>query len=345
MKTTTDKAAPRQPDPRRIIEMASAFYDSCVLFSASDANVFGCLAQRSSADAQTVARDCGLDERATRLLLDACVALGLLSKAGENYANTPDTAIFLTPGSPADMRGALRYNRDVYPAWGQLPHMLKAGGPVERPEIHLGQDPERTRAFVMAMHGRAMAIGRAVVPMLALDEHDRILDLGGGSGAYAILAAQRAAGIHCTLIDLPAVVAIAGDLIEQAGLADRIEYVAGDYHDTAYPAGMDAIHLFGVLHQESPDAIAGILAKAYAALKPGGCIRILDMMTDATRTAPRFSALFAVNMALTTEHGWVFSDADLRAWCETAGFVDFDCRPVPPPMPHWLATAQKPMGH
>jgi hypothetical protein len=68
----------------------------------------------------------------------------------------------------------------------------------------------------------------------------------------------------------------------------------------------------------------------------------MDLMTDATRTRPAFSALFALNMALTAEHGWVFSDADLRGWLERAGFVDVAIGPLPPPMPHWLATARKP---
>jgi len=68
----------------------------------------------------------------------------------------------------------------------------------------------------------------------------------------------------------------------------------------------------------------------------------MDMMTDSTHTKPQFSALFAVNMALTTDSGWVFSDSELRGWIEKAGFVNFSVRPLPSPMPHWLAGARKP---
>lgn len=330
------------PDPRPIIDMASAFYQSCILFSASDLGLFACLETTGGATAPDVARECGLAERETRLLLDACVALGLLDKQGERYRNTREASLFLVPGSPGDMTGALRYNRDVYPAWGRLTSLVREGGPVEKPEIHLGEDPARTRAFVLAMHGRAMAIGRSVVPMLGLGDADRVLDLGGGSGAYAMLAVHSKPKLRCTVVDLPAVAAIARELVADAGLSERVDCLAGDYRTFDYPSDMDGVHLFGVLHQESPEAIAGILAKAFAALKPGGRLRVLDMMTDQSRCHPQFSALFAVNMALTTDNGWVFSDADLRQWCEQAGFVDFACRPVPPPMPHWLATARKP---
>jgi hypothetical protein len=96
------------------------------------------------------------------------------------------------------------------------------------------------------------------------------------------------------------------------------------------------------LHQESPAAIRDLIRRAYLSLAPGGVIYVMDMMTDATHTAPAFSALFAVTMALTTADGWVFSDMELRGWMEGAGFTDVAVRPLPPPMPHWLAGARKP---
>ncbi len=104
---------------------------------------------------------------------------------------------------------------------------------------------------------------------------------------------------------------------------------------------MDAVTIFGALHQESPDAIRDILRRAWAALAPGGRIFILDLMTDTTHTQTVFSALFAVNMALTTENGWVFSDAEITGWLTEAGFSSCAVKPVPQPMPHWLATARK----
>ena len=67
----------------------------------------------------------------------------------------------------------------------------------------------------------------------------------------------------------------------------------------------------------------------------------MDMMTDASGTAPEFSALFALNMALTTDNGWVFSDAALQGWLAQAGFGGFRLTKLPAPMPHWLASAVK----
>lgn len=325
------------------MEMANAFHASCVLFTASDAGIFTTLSKLEAADTGTLASACSMSTRGARLLLDACVALGLLDKRDDGtYRNTPESAAFLVDGAPGNLRRALRYNQDVYTAWGRLDDFARTGRPVESPSLHLGDDPARTRRFVMAMHGRAMAIGQAVVPHLKLDTARTVLDIGGGSGAYSILMARRFPALCCRVIDLPAVVAIARDCVADAGLSDRIDCLAGDYHHTPLPADGDAAVLFGMLHQESPNAIVDLLRRVHAVLTPGSILHVLDMMTDASRCRPRFSALFALNMALTTENGWVFSDRELEDWTRAAGFVDFDCRPLPPPMPHWLATARKP---
>jgi SAM-dependent methyltransferase len=328
-------------NPSRIVEMASAFYESSVLFAASDLGIFGKLADLGEAGADAVAAACGLDLRGTRLLLDACAALGLLIKSGDLYRNSPETAAFLVPGSADDLSGAIRYNRDVYGAWGKLKEMVRIGAPVERPELHLGKDPERTRTFVLAMHGRALGIGRAVVPLLDLAGRKKILDVGGGPGTYSTLIAQAFPGVECTVVDLPEVISVADELIIRAGAQNTVRTLGGDYHLTPFPAGQDAVLFFGVLHQESPEAIRALLSRAFQAMAAGGVLYVLDMMTDASHTQPKFSALFGLNMALTTPHGWVFSEDELKEWSLEAGFTDFVCRPLPPPMPHWLASARK----
>lgn len=327
--------------PDRIIDMASAFYESCVLFAASDLGIFARLAAVGHADADSLAGDLQLDKRGARLLLDACVALELLTKEGTLYSNTPESLAFLVPGAPGDLSAAIRYNRDVYPAWGKLGTFVRNGTPVERPECHLGQDPERTRTFVLSMHHRALAIGRAVLGELNLAGCRTLLDVGGGPGTYSVLISRKYPDIRCTVLDLPDVVKVADELIREQGCSERVTTLAGDYRTIDFPPGNDVINFFGMFHQESPESIRALLGKAHAALNPGGIVNVMDMMTDSTHTQPRFSALFAVNMALTTEHGWVFAESELTGWMQDAGFGDCRVKPLPPPMPHWFATARK----
>ena len=192
------------------------------------------------------------------------------------------------------------------------------------------------------MRGRALAIGRGVVPMLDFAGCTKLLDLAGGPGTYAELIAKANPEISVVTVDVPAVSAVARDCVAEAGLSDRIECRAGDYHTDEYEAeAYDAVTIFGALHQESPEQICDILTRANRALKPGGRIFILDMMTDRTHTVPAFSALFAVNMALTTQNGWVFSDEELKSWLTMTGFEPGEAHPVPPPMPHWVLSAVK----
>ena len=312
-----------------IVDLASAYYGSAVLFAALDCDVF----------AQVEAGTFDAAPRGMRLLADACVAEGLLEKRDGVYFNTPAGKAALVPGGPADLTKAIRYNRDVYPAWGRLAELARTGRPVEPPEIHLGEDAARTKAFAASMFGRAMGIGRGIVPLLGKLE-GRVLDLAGGPGAYAILMAQANPQSTYVTVDLPAISAEAAGYVAQFGLAGRIECRAGDYHADEYEAAAyDVVTIFGALHQESPAQIVDILKRAHRALRPGGRIFVLDMMTDATHTAPKFSALFAVNMALTTENGWVFADTELKEWLREAGFRPGETRPVPPPMPHWLVDA------
>lgn len=327
--------------PDRIIQIANAFYESCVLLTASELNIFGKLAELSMADSATLARELGMNERGMRLLLDACVAIGLLEKQGALYKNTPESASFLVPGSPANLSEALQYNRDVYSLWGRLKEFVRTGQPVEKPEIHLGEDVQRTRNFVMAMHSRALAMGQLALSVIELSNRKQLLDVGGGPGTYSMLLAKQYPLLKCTVLDLPKIVEVAGELIKEWGLSERINILPGDYHTTTFPKGNDVVLFFGVLHQETPDSIRLLLRKAYESMVSGGIIYVMDMMTDSSHTSPKFSALFAVNMALTAEHGWVFADSELEEWCIEAGFNEFKVTSLPPPAPHWLASARK----
>ncbi len=294
--------------PGLIVDLANAFFGSCILFTASDVGVFRRLAEQDGMDSASLARDLQQSERGMRALMDASVAVGLLLKNGERYSLTPAARKFLTPGSPADLSGALRYNRDVYSAWGRLAEFVRTGQPVERPELHLGEDRERTRAFVMAMHDKAVGMGRAILPWLDLAGRKRLLDVGGGPGTIAVLIAQAFPEIHCTVLDLPAVVDVAAGINRAARRYRACRYPGGRLSHHAIPFRPRRPQL---LRHAAPGIARGHpqpdRQSATQRLEPGGVIHVMDMMTDDSHTQPPFSAIFALTMGLTTQYGWVFS--------------------------------------
>lgn len=333
---------PPQSSPGRIMDMANAFQSSAVLLTATELGLFRQLAATPDASVEAMAQALLLNVRAARMLLDSCCALGLIVKTDAAlYRNSPEAGAFLVPGQPGDISKALMYNRSIYPMWGQLGQFVRSGAPVQPPQTHLGQSPEATRGFVMAMYGRAMAMAPAIIPHLNLQGKQRLLDLACGPGVFSVMAATQNPELCCTLLDLPPILDVTEGLIAQAPCQQRLTLLRGDYHHTPFPGDMDVVTIFGALHQESEADIVSILTRAYGALKPGGVVYVLDMMTDSSRTQPTFSTLFSLTMALTTSNGWVFSDTDLNGWMKQAGFVHFSCKALPAPLPHWLAMATK----
>ena len=91
-------------------------------------------------------------------------------------------------------------------------------------------------------------VAAALAAAVDLPAGSRVLDVGGGSGVYAIGLVERFPGLRATVLESPPVDAIAARTIREAGLVPRIDVVAADMFAVAWPAGHD-VHLFSnVLH-------------------------------------------------------------------------------------------------
>lgn len=332
-------------DLANLMRLTTACWESAVLATACELDLFDVL-EEGARTAEEVAMQARADRRATRMLLEACTALGLLTRHTDGdvprYASAPLAARYLTRSSPTCMLDAVRWALAQYPIWGQLTQSVRSGQPAVSPQGHLGGDPERTRAFVMAMHQRALGMARGIVPFLPMDGVQELLDAGGGSGALACLLAEQYPSLRVTVLDLPPVVAIADTLIAQRGLSDRVRTRAGDATQEDYGVNaFDAVLFFGVLHQMAPETIQILLERAGRALRPGGQVLICDLMTDDAGDHPPLVALFALQMLLTSHRGDVFSVHDAARWLEQAGFERIAGQALPPPLPYTLLRAQR----
>ena len=141
-----------------IVDLASAFYGSAVLFAALDAGVFAAIekAGGETADLPALAAATGASERGLRMLLDACVAVGILAKdpATGAWRNTQAGRLALVPGAPADLSRAIAYNRDVYPAWGRLGQFVRTHASVFVEVTPVDGPRDDEVAFIIHRDGR-----------------------------------------------------------------------------------------------------------------------------------------------------------------------------------------------
>lgn len=329
-----------RPDPGFLMKLSTAYWDSQTLLTANRVGLFGLLAE-SPLGVDAIAGRLGTQPRPTLLLLNACVGLGLLEKDGERFRNSAASQSFLVPGRPGYLGTAFRYSDNLYGTWGQLETALREGRPPMPPAQYLGDDRQLTRDFVYGMHERALGAGRVLVNLVDLAGRRMLFDIGGGPGTYAALFAQRCPELRALVMDLPGVVAHAGEIVASMGVAERVKMVPGDYTQTPFPPGQDVVLISGVFHREHEERCRDLIARAYASLTPGGLLLVSDVFADAGGTHPAFAALFGLNMMLTAPDGGVHADVDVATWIGEAGFSRSEIRPFPPPMPHRLVVGEK----
>ncbi len=330
------------PNPALLMRLALAYRSSMVLFAATDLDVFTPLSDGPMSAAE-LAKACGSQVEPTRMLLDACTAEGLLTRVGDRFENTPLVDAYLVKGRPAYIAHGLKFAEDLYPAWGRLVDMVKTGRPTIPHDTMLGEDKEKTRAFVYAMHERGRGMS-AVLPHGAdFSGRRRLLDVGGGPGTYSIALVRQTPGLTSTVLDLPGVLEVTREIVSDNGCADRIDLLPGNYLTSSFGTGYDAALLSGMMHRETAENCRLLLRKTFEAMEPGGMAVVSDVFFENDeKNSPPFSTYFALNMMLMAEHGSAHAKTEMAAWMADAGFVRVEIRELPPPNPHSLVVGFKP---
>lgn len=330
------------PNPGPLMRLALAYRSSMVLFTAADLGVFTHLANGHNT-VSAIAAECNLQPEPLRLLLEACAAEGLVTTDGETYRNTPVTDAFLVRGRHTYGGHGLKYVEDLYPAWERLADVIRTGRPVMEPETILGIDKEKTRAFVLAMHERARGLSSVLPHGADFSGRKRLLDVGGGPGTYSIALVQQVPELRSTILDLPGVLEITREIVDQHGCGDRVELRPGDYLTSSFGSGFDAVLLSGMMHRESAETCRMLLQKSFDAMDSGGMVVVSDVFFDDDRkTGPPFAIYFALNMMLTSRDGSAHAKSEMLAWIEDAGFRRVELRDLPAPNPHSLVLGFKP---
>ncbi|HWR52161.1 MAG TPA: methyltransferase dimerization domain-containing protein [Bryobacteraceae bacterium] len=166
--------------PDALLQTLRGFQDSRVLLTGLELDVFSAIDQGATATA--VAERINADARATEMLLNALVALGVLEKEGGSFRNTPAATEHFTASTD---RLAMMHHVNLWTRWSNLTDAVRAGtAPVREPMET--RPTEWTEAFIAAMDFNARGRAPEVVKAVGAAGVRRMLDVGGGSGAYSI---------------------------------------------------------------------------------------------------------------------------------------------------------------
>ena len=251
------------------------------------------------------------------MLLNALVAMKLLSKSNDRYANTPLSTSFLVKGSPRYVGHIIMHHHYLVDSWAQMDAAVLSGQP-GRTRASDGDD-QRRESFLMGMFNIAMNLAPVIVPLIDLGGRRHLLDLGGGPGTYAIQFCLHNPRLKATVYDLPTTRPFAEKTIAKFDLTDRIDFMDTDYLEEEIAGSYDVAWLSHILHAESPEDCRKIIDKAVSVLEPGGMILIHEFILDNTMDGPLFPALFSLNMLLGTPAGQSYSEKQLMDMLAEAG--------------------------
>lgn len=180
--------------------------------------------------------------------------------------------------------------------------------------------------------GRAQdysALMAATLPMVAeevfaacdLSRFSRLLDVGGGEGAFLSEVARRAPGLELALFDLPPVAARARQRLAGGSLETRCSIHEGSFLTGPLPGGADLISLVRIVHDHGDEDARVLLRACRAALKPGGTLLLAEPMAGAPGAAPMGAAYFGFYL-MAMGSGRPRSAERLTEMLDEAGFAD-----------------------
>lgn len=322
----------RQPSPELFFETANAYQRTAALKAALDLDVFTALGEGPRTAAEVAAR-CETSERGSRILCDYLVVIGFLTKEGDRYAPTPDTALFLDRRSPAYVGGATEFLLDETIAgnFKDLAGIVRKGGTLMQaggtvsPENPVWVKFARAMAPLAAMPAEMAA--RLVDPKA--ERPLRVLDIAAGHGLYGIAFARQNPRTEVIALDWAPVLEVAKENARAAGVAERHSTIVGSAFDADYGTDYDVVLLTNFLHHFDRQTCEGLLRKVHGALAEGGRAVTLEMVPNEDRVSPPIAASFSLMMLAGTEAGDAYTLTELVGMFSNAGFTHTELHQLP----------------
>jgi ubiquinone/menaquinone biosynthesis C-methylase UbiE len=258
----------------------------------------------------------------------------MLTKQGERYGLTLDSSVFLDKRSPAYLGGAVEFLGSPKLTEGSK-HMAEAvrkGGTTMPDDGTIGPDNPVWVTFARAM-AALMDLPSQLMAKLVDPQGDRklkILDIAAGHGLFGIAFAKNNPQAEVTALDWKAVLEVAKENAQKAGVGGRYNTIEGSAFDVEYGSGYDLVLLTNFLHHFDEPTCETLLRKVHAALADGGRAVTLEFVPNEDRVTPPDAAGFSMMMLTTTPSGDAYTFAELERMAANAGFSHSTLHPLPP---------------
>jgi demethylspheroidene O-methyltransferase len=317
-------------EARALFDLCAGFVYAQTLAACIELNLFEILAG-GPLSRETLAARCGLPVASMQILTSAAMSLRLLQETGENIRLGPlGAALRGNPGIAA----MVAHHRMFYGDVADPVALLRGNAETELSKFwpYRGQEGQ-SAAYSALMAASQPMIAREIIAAYDFTKHKKLLDAGGGDGAFLALVAARAPKLALQLFDLPAVADSAREKLK-----GRAEVFGGSFKTCKLPAGADIITLIRVLHDHDDAAALQILQRAHEALAPGGTLLLAEPMAGTKGAEPIGAAYFGFYL-LAMGSGRARRPAEINAMLTAAGFFKVQRIPTSQPMLTSLMTA------
>ena len=316
-------ANPPAPSPALLFDTINAYQKTAAIKAAIELDVFTPMADTPST-AQTIAVNCHASPRGIRILCDYLTILGFLTKFDDLYALTPDSALFLNRKSPAYAGGTLEFllSHDIRGAFDHLTETARKGGTTQSQHGTVAPEHPVWISFARSMGPLMVPAAAGLADLIALDPNRsaKLLDIAAGHGVWGIAFAKKNPKTQIVALDWAPVLEVARENARAAGVADRFSTIAGSAFDVEFGSDYDVVLVPNFLHHFNATDCVRFLKKAFAALRPGGTVAIVEFIPNPDRITPPASAGFSLIMLATTPEGDAYTFAEYSDMLAQAGF-------------------------
>lgn len=309
----------RHTDGEYILDLCRGYWAARTLFWGVEKGVFTLLEQ-GERGAREIAGILRTEPGATERVLNALVALGLLTKNSNSFRNSYVSDMHLVRGRRLYLGNTVLHARNLWDGWSRLGEAVQSGVGVAFDTVEKSPYEDRLRDFLLAMRDNAGLVAEGVVDALRWGNIEKMLDLGGGPGTFAEALLRRYPALQVTLYDLEPSVSLAKEILRGSAVLERIEFQAGNFITDDLGVGRyDAVLLANVVHMYDVSTNLMLAKKSHRVLKPGGQLAIYDYFLEEDFPAPE-AALFDLNMLVGTVNGKNYPAQAMVAWLAEAGF-------------------------